>query len=289
MTGPRPLGRGELRTLLAARGITPRKAFGQNFVVDPNTVERVARLAAVGAGDRVVEIGAGLGALTVALARTGAQVTAVEIDHRLVEELRSLVPGTVRVVEADALHLDWDEVLATPDEPGAGWVLVANLPYNVATPLIVEILKAVPAIRRMLVMVQAEVGARLVAVPGSRSYGAVSVRVAYFATARVVGRVPPDVFHPRPKVDSVLVAIERRDQPAVDPGLASYEEIDELVRAGFTGRRKMLRRSLSSVVTPEAFEAAEVDARLRAERLDIAAWGKLAACRRSIAGSPPPS
>ena len=111
MTGPRPLGRGELRTLLAARGITPRKAFGQNFVVDPNTVERVARLAAVGAGDRVVEVGAGLGALTVALARTGAQVTAVEIDHRLVEELCSLVPGTVRVVEADALHLDWDEVL----------------------------------------------------------------------------------------------------------------------------------------------------------------------------------
>jgi 16S rRNA (adenine1518-N6/adenine1519-N6)-dimethyltransferase len=289
VTETRPLGRGELRTLLAARGITPRKAFGQNFVVDPNTVKRVARLAAVGAGDWVVEVGAGLGALTVALARTGAQVTAVEIDHRLVEELRSLVPGTVRVVEADALHLDWDEVLATPNGPAAGWVLIANLPYNVATPLIVEILKAVPAIRRMLVMVQAEVGARLAAVPGSRSYGAVSVRVAYFATARVVGRVPPEVFYPRPKVDSVLVAIERRDRPVVDPGLVNFDEIDELVRAGFTGRRKMLRRALGAMVTPEAFEAAEVDARLRAERLDVVTWGKLAACRRSIAGSPPPS
>ncbi len=289
MTEQRPLGRRELRALLESRGISPRKALGQNFVVDPNTVERVARLAGVGAGDRVVEVGAGLGSLTVALARTGAEVTAVEIDHRLVCELPSLVPGTVRVVEADALRCDWDEILATPGGPGATWVLVANLPYNVATPLVVEVLKAVPVIGRMLVMVQAEVGARLAAAPGSRAYGAVTVRVAYFATARVVGRVPPDVFYPRPRVDSVLVAIERRAQPAVGPEIASYGEIDELVRAGFGGRRKMLRRSLAALIAPEVFEAATVDARLRAEQLDVVAWGKLAAWRRLIERSRPPS
>jgi 16S rRNA (adenine1518-N6/adenine1519-N6)-dimethyltransferase len=285
----RPLGRGELRALMRSRGISPKKALGQNFVVDPNTVERVARLARVGAGDRVVEVGAGLGSLTVALARTGAEVTAIEIDHRLVGEAASLVPDTVRLVEADALSCDWDAILGTGAEPGAKWVLVANLPYNVATPLIVELLKTVPAISRMLVMVQAEVGARFAASPGSRTFGAVTVRVTYFATARVVGRVPPDVFYPRARVDSVLVAIERRAEPAVRPDVAGYDEIDELVRAGFGGRRKMLRRSLAGLVALEAFEAAGIDARLRAEQLGVGDWGKLAGCRRSYPCSRPPS
>jgi 16S rRNA (adenine1518-N6/adenine1519-N6)-dimethyltransferase len=289
MAGRRPLGRRELRALLDARNINPKKALGQNFVVDPNTVERIARLAGVATGDRVVEVGAGLGALTCALAGTGAQVTTVEIDHRLVAELGSLVPDTVRVVEADALCCDWDEILATGERPAPGWVLVANLPYNVATPLVVGLLKDVPAIARMLVMVQAEVGARFAAPPGNRTYGAVTVRVAYFATARVVGRVPPAVFHPRPRVDSVLVAIDRRPQPAVPVDLASYAEIDALVRAGFGGRRKMLRRSLAGLVVPAAFDAAGVDARLRAEQLDVVAWGKLAACQKSIDRSRPPS
>ena len=289
MAGRRPLGRGELRALLAAHSINPKKALGQNFVVDPNTVERIARLAGVATGDRVVEVGAGLGALTCALAGSGAQVTAVEIDHRLVTELGSLVPDTVRVVEADALNCDWDEILATGGRPVPGWVLVANLPYNVATPLVVGLLQDVPAIARMLVMVQAEVGARFAASPGNRTYGAVTVRVAYFATARVVGRVAPDVFYPRPRVDSVLVAIDRRPEPAVASDLASYAEIDALVRAGFGGRRKMLRHSLAGLVVPAAFEAAGVDARLRAEQLDVVAWGKLAACQKSIDSSRQPS
>jgi len=286
---PRPLGRGELRTLLETHEIRPRKALGQNFVVDPNTVERIARLAGVGVGDRVVEVGAGLGSLTVALARTGAQVTAVEIDHRLVAELPSIVPETVRIVEADVLRCDWDEILATPEGPGAEWVLVANLPYNVATSLVVRLLQGVPAIRRMFVLVQAEVGERLAATPGDRTYGAVTVRVAYFASARLVGRVSPHVFYPKPKVDSVLVSIERRRRPAVAADVASYAEIDALVRAGFAGRRKMLRRALAGLVAPQAFEAAGVDARLRAEQLDVVAWGKLAACQRSIESSRPPS
>ncbi len=200
---------------LADHGVHPSRALGQNFVADPNTVRRIARLAEVGAGDRVVEIGAGLGSLTLALAETGARVTAVEVDRHLVPILRETVgPAGVAVVEGDAMTLDWDTLLGTA--PGR-WTLVANLPYNIATPLVADLLDGVPAIGRMLVMVQREVGERLAAAAGSDPYGAVSVKVAYWATARVVGRVPATVFIPRPAVESVLVLIARRDRPAVDP------------------------------------------------------------------------
>jgi 16S rRNA (adenine1518-N6/adenine1519-N6)-dimethyltransferase len=147
----------------------------------------------------------------------------------------------------------------------------------------------VPAIGRMLVMVQREAGERLVAVPGSRSFGAVSVRISYFATASLVGRVSPGVFLPRPNVESVLVEIVRRESPAVDAAVASYAEIDLLLRAGFGGRRKMLRRSLEGLVDEAAFAAAGIDGRSRAEELGIEEWGKLGACRRSIMFGHPPS
>jgi 16S rRNA (adenine1518-N6/adenine1519-N6)-dimethyltransferase len=190
----------ELRRLLDEHGLEPNRARGQNFVVDPNTVRRVARLADVGRGDRVVEIGAGLGSLSLALAETGASVTAIEVDHRLVPVLRSVVePAGITVVEADAMRLDWDALLG--DGP---WSLVANLPYNVATPLVADLLDGVPAIRRMVVMVQREVAERLAAAPGEEAYGAVSVKVAYWATAAVVARVPPTVFYPPPKVESAV-------------------------------------------------------------------------------------
>jgi 16S rRNA (adenine1518-N6/adenine1519-N6)-dimethyltransferase len=271
---------------LAEHGLHPSRALGQHFVTDPNTTERIARLARVGGGDRVIEIGAGLGSLTVALAATGAEVTALEVDHGLVPVLREMVePLGVTVVEADAMSCDWESLLAA----AACWVLVANLPYNVATPLVIELLRRVPAIGRMLVMVQREAGDRLVASPGTASFGAVSVRVAYFATAVLVGRVPPGVFLPRPKVESVLVELQRRASPAVDPAQASYEEIDLLLRAGFAGRRKMLRRSLDKLVDESVFAAAGVDGRSRAEELSIEKWGKLVACRRSIISGRPPS
>jgi 16S rRNA (adenine1518-N6/adenine1519-N6)-dimethyltransferase len=269
------LRRSEVTGLLAAHGLRPSRALGQNFVVDPNTVRRIARLAEVGPADRVIEIGAGLGSLTLALAETGASVTSVEIDRRLVPVLRGLVePVGVRVVEGDALRLDWSEVLG--DEPG--WVLVANLPYNVATPLVAELLDAVPAIERMLVMVQREVGERLAAEPGSRVYGAVSVKVAYWATAKVVGRVPASVFVPQPNVESVLVRLVRRPAPAVDPSVVTAEKLFELVRTGFSQRRKMLRRSLAGVAEASAFTCAGVPSTARAEDLDVVAWGRLAAC-----------
>jgi 16S rRNA (adenine1518-N6/adenine1519-N6)-dimethyltransferase len=271
------LSRREIVETLDRHGLHPSRALGQNFVVDANTVRRIARLAAIGPGDRVVEIGAGLGSLTLALLEQGAAVTAVELDRRLVPILRGTVEslGAV-VVEGDALDLDWDSVLARP----AGvkpWVLVANLPYNVATPLVVTLLEQVPSIGRMLVMVQLEAGERFAALPGSDAYGGVSVKVAYWAEARLVGRVPATVFHPRPNVESVLVAITRRAHPAVDPDVVGYERLAEVVRAGFGQRRKMLRRSLAGVVDAEAFAVAGVAPDARAEELDIHAWGRLAA------------
>jgi len=241
-------------------------------VADPNTVRRIARLAGVGPGDRVVEIGAGLGSLTLALCETGAAVTAVELDRHLVPVLRSVVePAGAVVVTGDAMTLDWAEVLG----PEPGWALVANLPYNVATPLILDLLAGVPAIDRMLVMVQREVAERLAATVGSPAYGAVSVKVAYRAEAAVVGRVPVSVFVPRPKVESALVALRRRPGPPVagDPG-----RLFALVGAGFAHRRKMLRGALAGVADVAALEAAGIRPEARAEELDLAAWGRLAEC-----------
>jgi 16S rRNA (adenine1518-N6/adenine1519-N6)-dimethyltransferase len=266
------LSSSDVRRLLDEHGLRPSKARGQHFVTDPNTVRRIARLARVGAGDRVVEIGAGLGSLTLALSETGAAVTAVEVDRGLVTALRSVVePAGVAVVEGDALALDWDDLLG----PGP-WVLVANLPYNVATPMVAELLDRVPAIVRMLVMVQREVAQRLVAGPGDDAYGAVSVKVAYWATSGIVGSVPPTVFLPQPNVESSLVEIVRRDVPAV-PGTVDRERMFRLVAAGFGQRRKMLRRSLASLVRPEAFAAAGVRPEARAEELDLDDWARLAA------------
>ena len=289
----RPPGRAEVVALLGDHGLRPSRALGQNFVVDPNLVERVTRLANVGPGDRVLEVGAGLGSLTVALASTGAQVLAVEIDRHLEPLLRAIAePAGVTVVRADAMTCDFASLLDETEhlwhEASGGadrmahrpWVLVANLPYNIATPLVMDLLGAVPAIGRMQVMVQREVGERLAAVPPSPTVGAVSVRLAYFAEARVVMRVPSSVFLPKPNVDSVLIEIVRRARPAVDPEEASFQEVDRLVRAGFAGRRKMLRRSLSGLVTPEAFESADVLPTLRPEELEVQAWGRLAAAVR---------
>jgi 16S rRNA (adenine1518-N6/adenine1519-N6)-dimethyltransferase len=180
------------------------------------------------------------------------------------------------VVEADAMALDWEHLLGTAT---GSWTLVANLPYNLATPLVADLLDEVPAIGRMLVMVQREVGERLAAGAGSDPYGAVSVKVAYWATAKVVGRVPASVFIPRPAVESVLVDIRRRQQPAVDPAVVSPDDLFELVRAGFGQRRKMLRRSLDGLVGLAEFECAGIQPTARAEKLDVAAWGRLAACR----------
>ena len=256
---------------LHGAGRSPSRALGQNFVADPNTVRRIASLAGVGPGDRVVEIGAGLGSLTLALCETGATVTAIEVDRHLVPLLRANVePAGATVIEADATTVDWQALLG--GEPHA---LVANLPYNIATPLVADLLDGVPELVRMLVMVQREVGERLAAGVGHEQYGAVSVKVAYWATSKVVGRVPATVFVPQPKVESALVEIVRRDAPAVDipPG-----QLFQLVRAGFGQRRKMLRGALRGLVNDDVFACADVRPEARAEELDVQAWGRLARC-----------
>ena len=173
------------------------------------------------------------------------------------------------------MTIDLADLLAERAE--GPWSLVANLPYNVATPLVLRTLVEVPAVTRLLVMVQREVGERMAARAGEDAYGAVSVRIAYFARAEVVGRVPASVFIPRPRVESVLVRLERLPAPAVDPLVVGYERLDAVVRAGFGQRRKMLRRSLAGVVEPGAFERAGVRPDARAEELDISQWGRLAA------------
>jgi 16S rRNA (adenine1518-N6/adenine1519-N6)-dimethyltransferase len=267
------LSRRDVVALLAANGLRPNRALGQNFVVDANTVRRIARLARIAPGDQVLEIGAGLGSLTLALAERGASVTAVEVDRGILAVLKEVVePGGVRVLEGDALHLDWGAILGF----GGPWVLVANLPYNVATPLVVTLLEQAPAIARMLVMVQLEAGERLAARAGDEAYGAVSVKVAYWASARIVGRVPSTVFYPQPRVESALVEVVRRPAPAVGADEVDYARLVEVVRAGFGQRRKMLRRSLAGVVAAEAFAAAGVRPDQRAEELDVHAWGRLA-------------
>ena len=274
---PVTLSRRQVSELLTRHGLRPRRALGQNFVADPNTVRRIARLAEVGPGDQVIEIGPGLGSLTLALAETGADVVAVEADSHLVPVLEEVVVGagfseSVRVMHGDAMHLDWGTTLDGFDR----WVLVANLPYNIATPLVADILDSVPQVARILVMVQAEVGERLAAAPGDAAYGAVSVKVAYWATASVVGRVPASVFVPRPNVESVLVDIRRRPAPAVNPEIVEASSLFELVRAGFGQRRKMLRRALFGMVSPEAFVGAGVAPSSRAEELSVEDWGRLA-------------
>ena len=266
---------GDIVDLLADHGLAPRRDLGQNFVADANTVRRIARLAEVGAGDRVVEIGAGLGSLTLALAETGADVVAVEIDRGVVPVLREIVAphANITVVEADAMSLDWATLLGEPSPDRPGWVLVANLPYNVATPLVCDLLDGVPQIDRMLVMVQREAAERFCAAPRSPQYGAVTVKVAYWATARIAGLVPASVFVPRPNVESALADIRRRPAPAV---AAPAADLFHLVRTAFGQRRKMLRRSLADVVTPDVFTAAGIDSARRPEELTVEEWGALA-------------
>jgi 16S rRNA (adenine1518-N6/adenine1519-N6)-dimethyltransferase len=267
-----------IRELLDDHGLAPRRDLGQNFVTDPNTVRRIAELARISADDHVVEIGAGLGSLTLALAETGAAITAVEVDRGIVAILREIVADAtnVNVIEADAMTVDWCELL-DPTVDG-GWVLVANLPYNVGTPLVCDVLDEVPHVSRILVMVQREVAERFAAAPGSSAYGAISVKAAFWGSARIVGHVPAAVFFPKPNVESALVEIVRRTPPLSDPTI-----MFQLVRTAFGQRRKMLRKSLSGVVTTEQFAAAAIESTARPEDLGVDAWVRLA---EAVAGDP---
>lgn len=275
--------RSDIAALLRRHGLDPRRSLGQNFVADPDTVRRIASLSAAGPHRPVLEIGAGLGSLTLALAETGAAVTAVETDPKLAAALRQVLREHdsgqgVEVVEADATACDWDELLAGRVD----WQLVANLPYRVAASLIVDLLRGVPQIRSMLVMVQLEVAQRLAAQPGDARIGIPSLLIAYHADAEIVARVPPSVFVPAPRVDSALLSIERRAAPlrADAAGKVGLKDIEPLLRAAFGQRRKMLRRSLAKLLDSDDFADACVDAGRRPQTLALSEWAALAAARR---------
>lgn len=271
------LSRPEARALLERHGLRPKRKLGQNFVVDANTLARIARLAQIEHGDRVLEVGAGMGALSEALLAAGAHLRCLEVDSELIGLLSERAElHDAEIVQGDALEVDLD--MLCPRDLGP-WSLVANLPYNVATPVVLRVLEKAPQIERLLVMVQLEVAERLAAGVGDAAYGAVSVRVEFHATAKVVGKVPPTVFLPQPSVDSGLVSILRRPAPLIDPASATEDEIFLLVKRAFGQRRKMLRRSLAGLVDEACFARADVAPTARPEELDVAAFGRLAAAR----------
>jgi 16S rRNA (adenine1518-N6/adenine1519-N6)-dimethyltransferase len=265
-------GRGEIRRLLDHYGLRPRKRLGQHFLADPNVVERIVRTAAVGSQDQVVEIGAGTGTLTKALAATGARVVAYEIDEGLRPLLESVLEDTgVDLRFADAARVDLAEQL------GAGeWVMVANLPYGVGTTLLLDALQEVPAIERFVVMVQREVAERLAASPGSKIYGLASVVAALHAEVHYGFTVAPSVFVPPPEVESAVIVVRRVE---ADSGA---REASRIAAAAFNQRRKMVRRSLQSVFDdPVAvLGAAGIDPTVRAEDLAPEDYLRLAAVAR---------
>lgn len=271
------LGPAEIRTLAARLDVTPTKKLGQNFVVDANTVRKIVHAARVTADDRVVEVGPGLGSLTLAILETGATVTAVEIDHRLAAELPATarahgVPdGALTVVDADALRVT--------ELPGDPRVLVANLPYNVSVPVLLHFMETFGQLERGVVMVQAEVGERLAAAPGSKVYGAPSAKAAWYGPWRLAGTVSRQVFWPVPNVDSVLVAFDRDPEPRGSD--AERDATFRIVDAAFQQRRKMLRQALSgefggSAAASSVLERAGVDPTARGEALTIADFHRIA-------------
>jgi 16S rRNA (adenine1518-N6/adenine1519-N6)-dimethyltransferase len=268
-------GAGALRALAERHGIRPRRSLGQHFLIDPNLARAIAADAGVGPDDRVVEIGAGLGSLTRALAETGADVLAIEVDPALIPALEGSVVDSdrVRVHRADAMTFGWLDLLDR-----GPWVLAGNLPYNVATPLVLETLERAPQIRRLVVMVQREVGERLVAAPGTDAYGVPSLRVAFRARGTVVRRVPPEVFWPRPKVASVVIRLDRLERPPLE---VDEDRLWRLVDAAFAERRKTMRNALRRLGVDRdragaLLEAAGIDAAARAETLSLEDFGRLA-------------
>jgi 16S rRNA (adenine1518-N6/adenine1519-N6)-dimethyltransferase len=264
----------DVRALLSEHGLRPSRALGQNFLADPNTARRIIRLAGVEAGDRVLEIGPGVGSLTLALAGAATEVLALELDRHLLPVLESVLAGVdnVRLVQGDALSVDYEALL-----PPGRWTSVSNLPYNMATPLVARLLEDAPRVDRLVVMTQREVAERLAAGPGEEAYGAVSVKVAYYTRARVLGTVPATVFVPRPRVESALVAMDRRPTPPVD--VPSPDRLFALVRGGFAQRRKTLRQALRPLLgdgSADVLRAAGIDPGARAEVLGLEEWAALA-------------
>ena len=272
------LGPVEIRELAELLDIQPTKKLGQNFVIDANTVRRIVKSAGVVAGETVVEVGPGLGSLTLGLLETGASVVAVEIDKRLAAQL----PATVSKFQPDSeLIVITEDALRVTELPNDPTVFVANLPYNVSVPVLLHFLERFPTIDRGLVMVQAEVGQRVAAGPGSKIYGSPSVKAAWYGDFSTAGQVSRQVFWPVPNVDSILVRFNRHEQPGTE---AERLSTFELVDAAFQQRRKMLRQALSGVLggsigASSTLEAAGVAPTARGEELTVADFLAVARAR----------
>jgi 16S rRNA (adenine1518-N6/adenine1519-N6)-dimethyltransferase len=269
------LGPADIRALAAELGVRPTKTLGQNFLHDANTIRRIVRTAELAAGERVLEVGPGLGSLTLGLLEAGHPVTAVEIDPVLAAALPHTVAARLPAADLDVVTGD---AMRIGGVPGAPTALVANLPYNVAVPVVLHLLQTLPDLRTGLVMVQAEVAERLAAAPGSKAYGVPSVKTAWYASATRAGAVSRAVFWPVPNVDSGLVRLVRRDPPATSAGRAA---VFTVVDAAFAQRRKTLRAALagwagSPAAAETALRAAGIDPSARGETLDVAAFARLA-------------
>ena len=266
------LTRTQVKDLLQKYGISPRKSLGQNFVVEPNTIRQIIELASIKPDDFIIEVGPGIGSLTSSLLEVAGHVTAIEVDDALVRALTDLLQpedNKFRLINADVMNLDVNELLATRNE---SWNLVANLPYNISVPVICDFLERVPVITKMTVMVQREVAERLVAKTGEKAFGLPSLKIQYFAEVKKIADVPPSVFLPKPKVDSSLVQIERREKYVTS---ANYDVLFELAKRSFSQRRKMLRRSLKETFDLNDFESAGIDPTRRAEDITLEEWGAL--------------
>jgi 16S rRNA (adenine1518-N6/adenine1519-N6)-dimethyltransferase len=271
---PKLLGPAEIRDLAQLLDVTPTKKLGQNFVHDANTVRRIVKLARVERGESVVEIGPGLGSLTLGLLEAGAGVVAVEIDGRLAEQLPRTVQLMAPAADLTVIRADAMKVLELPGEPVR---LVANLPYNISVPVLLHFLEHFPSIRSGVVMVQSEVGLRLAAGPGSKIYGGPSVKASWFGSFTTGGTVSRQIFWPVPNVDSVLVSFERGEEPGDE---TLRRAVFAVVDAAFAQRRKMLRQSLAalfgdSTAAIAALESAGVPQTARGEELDVAAFTAL--------------
>ena len=269
-----PLGRRESRDLLRRHGLNPRTSLGQHFLVDPNSIRKIVAAAAPERAEQILEVGAGLGSLTVGLVEAGADVVAVEHDRGLAAPLGEVLAGRdVRLVWGDALALDYHRLLE-----GRPTRMVSNLPYNIATPLVMQLLQEQAEISELVVMVQREVGERLAAAAGEDPYGAVSAKVAYLAEAQVLFPISRRVFLPEPDVDSVVVRLRRRASPPVE---GERDRIFAVIEAGFATRRKTIRNTLrgAGIEAPDverALDAAGVSGGERAERLGLPEFAAIA-------------
>ncbi len=277
LPAPHLLGPAEVRSLASELGLRPSKQRGQNFVIDPNTVRRIVRESGVGPSDVVVEVGPGLGSLTLALLAVAARAVEVEVDPALAGRLAATVAARAPA-QADRLEVVAEDALRLVDIPGPPpTALVANLPYNVSVPVLLHLLGTLPSLERGLVMVQAEVADRLAAAPGSKVYGVPSVKAAWYADVRRAGAVGRNVFWPAPNVDSGLVSWTRRDPPSAP---ADREQTFAVVDAAFAQRRKTIRAALRSrwptAAVDAALAAAHISPALRGEALGVGDFARIA-------------